>query len=852
MKKIQFNVIPSIPKELEGLKELSENLYWSWNPDIRHLFRRLDRTLWDKVQGNPVAMLGSVSQDRLEMRSKDEAYLSHLARSQDALKKYLKQSTWYNQNHKSKKLSIAYFSMEYGLSNALPIYSGGLGVLAGDHLKSASDLGLPFVAVGLFYQEGYFHQYLSSDGWQQETYPRNDFFNMPARIVRDANNDPIHVAVDFPGRQILAQIWLINVGRINLYLLDTNIEQNAPLDRELTDRLYAGDSEKRIQQEILLGIGGIKALKAIDIYPHVCHMNEGHSAFLALERCRLLMEERELNFDQAREATRGGNVFTSHTPVPAGIDEFDASMVDTYLRPYYESMNISQNEFHRLGGTHLPQTRGQFNMAIFAINMAGFYNGVSRLHGKVARDMWHYLWPQVPVHQVPIGHVTNGVHLPSWVSENLAELCNQYLGPRWIQEPTDPRVWARVDSIPDEELWRAHERSRERLVSFARNRLERQLVNSGGTLLDIDRANEVLNPKALTIGFARRFAQYKRAFLIFKDLNRLKRILNHPDYPVQMIFSGKAHPRDNIGKGIIRDIISTIRHSELRNKIVFLEDYDMEIGNHMVSGVDVWLNNPRRPREASGTSGMKAGANGALNLSILDGWWDEAYQNDRGWAIGRGEVYENHEEQDRVESEAIYFLLENEVIPCFYDRGKSDVPRRWLSLMKKSIQNTALQFNTNRMVKEYFERFYLSSFERWNHLTADNFKAAQQLVKWKTKVEKNWDKIHILSVNANTQKDIKVGEELLVTAVLDIDGLTPDDLCVQVYSGPLDSKGDIEHGQTHDMKVVSTKDKTITYQTSLITRNSGQYGFAVRVLPFHQNLTDPFELGLLKWFKESA
>ena len=851
MRKIkQYKIVPDIPQDLQALKTLSLNLYWSWEHDIRNLFRRLDRRLWDEIRHNPVELLSNIDQRRLEARATDEGYLSHLLRAREALSKYESQKSWYQKNYDGQpEFHIAYFSMEYGLAPALPIYSGGVGVLAGDHLKSASDLGLPLVAVGLLYQEGYFHQYLSSDGWQQEDYPKLNFHTLPIEQVYAKGNDPLTISLNYPGRTIYAQIWKAQVGHVPLYLLDTNISQNSAQDQNLTDRLYGGDTEKRIQQEILLGIGGIRALDALGIQPHVCHMNEGHSAFMALERARLLMLDKNLNFRQAHEATRGGNVFTSHTPVPAGIDEFDAQMVDHYLGAYYDSLQISQKEFHQLGGVHLPETHGKFNMAIFAINMAGSCNGVSKLHGRVARNMWHYLWPDLNEHEVPIGHITNGIHLKTWVSEDLAELFNYYLGPRWYTNPVDPSTWSRIQYIPDEELWRTHERRREQLVAFSRKHLARQLTNSGASANDIESASQVLNPKALTIGFARRFAAYKRAFLLFKDLDRLKKIVSNAEYPVQIIFAGKAHPHDHFGKNIIRDIVTTIRHSDLRNRIVFLEDYDMMIASYLVSGVDIWLNTPRRPREASGTSGMKAGANGALNVSVPDGWWDEAHQNNIGWTIGRGEVYSDLEEQDRVESESLYYLLESEIVPCFYDRGSSSIPSKWIRLMKNSIQHVAPNFNTHRMVEDYHKTAYIPASERWNRLISNNMSATKTLVEWKKRIYANWDKISILSVESDLNKELIVGQDFHVQAQLTIDGLTPDDLHVEVYYGPIGSDGEINEGDIVEMTADGkTSGRKTSFQAKVPCRRTGVHGFTVRVLPYHAELTNPHEMGLLTWY----
>ena len=850
----EYRVVPSLPEKLSYLKELAYNLYWTWDHNSQALFRRLDSELWQKYERNPVILLGMVSQERLEAVANDDGYLSQLARVRENLDDYMSRTTWFQKIFKDKtSFRIAYFSMEYGLATGVPIYSGGLGILAGDHLKSSSDLGLPLVGVGLLYQQGFFHQYLSKDGWQQETYHRNDFYNLPLFPEKDESGNPILISLDFPKRKVYAQIWRAQVGRIPLYLLDANVPQNSPEDQDITAQLYGGDDEMRIKQEILLGVGGIRALKALNIEPQVCHMNEGHSAFLALERVRQLMLNNgstKLSFEEAVEATRGGNLFTTHTPVTAGIDQFDTGLVDKYLTGYCESMQVSKERFYNLGGVHFPQTEGKFNMAIFAINMAGNCNGVSKLHGHVAREMWQYLWPETPVDEVPIGHVTNGVHVRTWISRDMAELFYRYLRSIWYRNPADESLWAEIQNIPDEELWRTHERRRERLVAIARAKLQEQLKKSGASKKDIDLAAEVLNPEALTIGFARRFTEYKRAYLLFSDLDRLSKILNDKDKPVQIIIAGKAHPHDKVGKGIIRDIFRIIRTEQFRHKIVFLENYNMKIASYLVQGSDIWLNTPRRPHEASGTSGMKAGANGALNFSILDGWWDEAYENSIGWAIGRGEVYDDHDEQDQVESEALYDLLENEIIPAFYKQSLNGLPREWIAMMKASMQKVCPYFNTNRMVRDYLQNYYIPAAERWSRLVQDDMRAAKQLAEWKQRLSANWQDVKILDITAPNESERKVGEQLSISASLETGKLKPEDLCVEVYYGQLDTNGMIEKGNSMRMEI-KNQDETGAYvfQANIPCESTGKHGFSIRVLPHHPELPNPHEMGLIKWFK---
>ncbi|HQG46136.1 MAG TPA: alpha-glucan family phosphorylase, partial [bacterium] len=834
----KYKVVPSLPVELSALRDLAYNLYWTWDHDLRNLFRRLDRDLWESSGHNPVRLLGRIDQALLEARAKDDGYLSHLQRTRAALQNYLSQKSWFQKNYpQQKNFRIAYFSMEYGLNEGLPLYSGGLGVLSADHLKSASDLGIPLIGVGLLYQKGYFHQYLSKDGWQQENYPENDFYNMPIKLECDAEGKPITITVEILQRTVHVRIWRAQVGRVPLYLLDTNVPENIQEDQDITDVLYGGEEEMRIKQEIVLGIGGIRALEILGLRPDICHMNEGHSAFMALERVRLLMQESNLSFPEAQEANRNSTIFTSHTPVPAGIDEFDLGLIDRYIGSYYSALQISAEQLYRLGGIGLPESNGKFNMAIFAISMSGACNGVSKLHGEVARKMWHYLWPELPENEVPIGHVTNGVHLPTWISEDMAELFHRYLGPRWSSIAAEDSVWDRIQQIPDEELWRTHERRRERLVAFTRKRLRTQLEKADARPEDIAKADEVLDPQALTIGFARRFASYKRAKLIFQDLERLKAILNNKERPVQFIFAGKAHPRDNIGKGIIRDIVNIIRNQEFRSRIVFIEDYDMEVAASMVRGVDIWLNTPIRPREASGTSGMKASLNGALNVSILDGWWDEAYTKSVGWAIGRGEEFENAEEQDLYEVESLYSLLEQEVVPLFYQRSSNKLPREWIAMMKSSIQVLSPFFNTNRMVRDYFERYYLPAELRWQKLSRNNMELAKELAAWKARVQNQWPKVHVTGVVSEEGDEVSVGGKMRISATIDSDGLKPEELRVEVYYGLLDSDDDIIDGQSVVMQQVEQLKKNISrFEAVIPCEKTGQHGFSVRVMPYHAEL----------------
>jgi len=845
-----YSVAPSLPKELECLKELCYNLLWTWNNDLTELFMRLDPDLWEKTHYNPVLLLGSIKQERLTAAAHDDAFIAQMERAYLQYQDYLNTtSTWFRKIHDGTGApTIAYLSAEFGLCGCLPIYSGGLGMLAGDHLRSASDLGVPLVGVGLLYQEGYFRQYLNADGWQQETYPENDFYTLPLLLNRNPDGSPLTISVEYPGRNVYAQIWHTQVGRVPLYLLDTNISINSAQDQDITDQLYGGDRENRIKQEILLGIGGYRALIALGIQPTVYHMNEGHSAFLALERCRHLMSERGLSFPEAREATMAGTIFTTHTPVASGNDYFVPSLIEKYLGTYGSQLNLSTKDFLGLGRRDPDNDGEDFCMTVLALRMSGHSNAVSKLHAKTSRKMWKDVWKGIPDLETPINPITNGVHAPFWVSPDMAGLFTRYLGPRWREDPGDYALWSRVHNIPDEELWRTHERRRERLVAFARQRLRKQLQSRGAPPTEVERAKEILDPGSLTIGFARRFATYKRATMLLEDTERLTRILTQKDRPVQIIIAGKAHPQDNTGKELIRQIIHFERNPEIRRRMVFIEDYDMVVARYLVQGTDVWLNTPRRPYEASGTSGMKAALNGALNLSILDGWWDEAYNPSTGWAIGSGEEYGDEAYQDEVESNALYDLLEKDVIPLFYTRGADGLPRSWLSKMKTSMRSLGPQFNSKRMLREYTEKYYLNSQKRYQTLAADDFSRAKALAAWKVHLSQSWSNMRILEVKGAPGADFKVGEPFAVTARIDLHSLTPEDVSVELYQGPLDARGDIVQPRVVPMSVNGDAQGTVfEFIGSLKPQTSGRHGYTVRVLPKNVDLDSPQKEGLALW-----
>jgi glycogen phosphorylase len=845
-----FKVRPMLPEAMLPLLRIAYNLRWSWDAGAVQLFLRLDRNVWEATGHNPVLLLASLDQAVLESAAQDESFLVHLKGVADKLDGYTSGvGTWYRREHKESQMVVAYFSAEFGITECLSIFAGGLGVLAGDHLKAASDLGLPLVGVGLAYQQGYFRQYLNAAGWQQEAFEDNDFHNLPIHLVPD-----VKVEVELPAGLVAAQVWSVDVGRLKLYLLDTNLPQNKPEHREITHHLYGGDLEMRIQQEILLGIGGYRALEALDLHPTVYHMNEGHSAFLGVERILRLMESNRLSFREARLLASASLVFTSHTPVAAGHDYFPPALMDRYFAPVVRRLGISRSEFLGLGRKDPGNDEEDFCMTVLALRLASFSNGVSQLHGVVSRRMWNPIWNGVPESEVPIGHVTNGVHFRSWVSFEMNQLYDRYLGPNWREEPADPKLWQRAEAIPAAELWRTHERRRERLVAYARQRLRAQLVGRGAPQSALDDADEVLNPDALTIGFGRRFATYKRANLLIRDPERLERLLNDPQCPVQIIFAGKAHPQDTEGKQLIQAIIKMAARPEFRRKIVFLENYDMAIARYMVQGSDVWLNTPLRPMEASGTSGMKALANGVLNVSTLDGWWDEAWRfrgddgSDVGWAIGRGEPYLDLADQDQVEAEALYELLERQIVPTFYERRADGMPPKWIALMKTSIAKLCPEFNMHRMVKQYTEAYYLVTHSRYLNLRAEDSVRARRLADWLTKVEAAWPLVRVDSLK-NDVAEIRLGEQVLVSARVALNGLTPEDVAVQVVSGSVDAAGEITNPVTVAMQPSGRDDPGSELFQAVLkpSAKTGLHGYSIRILPRHPDLINSFLPGLITW-----
>ncbi|MBT8490709.1 MAG: alpha-glucan family phosphorylase [Deltaproteobacteria bacterium] len=841
-----FQVFPAIPKPLSFLQVLARNLWWCWHMDAIELFRRISPRLWEASGRNPIVFLTLIPQEQLEELSKDESFLAHQQRVEerfvdDLTAKDLGESPY------GKEGTVGYFSMEFGIHESVPLFAGGLGVLAGDHLKAASDLTLPLIGVGLLYRHGYFHQFLDHEGWQQEEYPEIDIYRLPVKRVKDDSGNELIISVPGPEGEIRAVVWKIMVGRIPLILLDTNLPENSPEIREITSRLYAGSPKTRLAQEVLLGIGGMRALEGMGIYPTVCHMNEGHCAFVTLERLAQTISSYSVNLETAKEIVSRTTVFTTHTPVAAGHDEFPVDLVKPYLNSFTDRLGISVEEILSWGQPMKSVADTPISMFVLGLHSAQYCNGVSELHGKVARRMWSHVWPGRPEDEVPIGHITNGIHIPSWISVENSLLFERYLGPDWHLDMGNPEIAKRIDDIYDEELWRSREMSRSRLIRHCRALMIKQYRRRNAPKRMMKDAESVMDQDILTIAFARRFATYKRANLLLKDPERFEAIITSKTNPVQFIFAGKAHPKDNEGKELIKRLIQFARRPKVRHRIAFLEDYDISIARHLVQGADVWLNTPRRPFEACGTSGIKAAANGVLNVSILDGWWCEGYAEERGWSIGDEEEYTDSAYQDTVESQALYNVLEDDVIPCFYERRNGEAPDRWLKMMKESMKMAMLQFCSRIMVKKYETRFYLPAAERFARLTADNAKEAVILSAQYNRLSSLWEKIRIEHPVRNAEGPFWVGEPFEVTAIVNLGELNSDEVKMELYYGPLKTVDSIADSHSQEMTVKEIHgDGEYLYSCIISCRNSGRYGFTVRAIPSGDERLR-FAPGLITW-----
>ncbi|HVL38162.1 MAG TPA: alpha-glucan family phosphorylase [Fimbriimonadaceae bacterium] len=844
-----FEVVSDLPEPLRALKDLAYNFRWTWHHATRELFREVDKSLWEQVGHNPVQLLARLSPERLQWLASDSVFLAKLGHCHRDLQQYLQASTWFDEAYpgEREKTRIAYFCAEFGVSEGLPIYSGGLGVLAGDHLKAASDLGVPLVGIGLLYARGYFRQYLSPDGWQQERYPQYDFYGMPLHLMRGQDEQPVRIEVEFPDRVVTCQVWRADVGRVPLYLLDSNVLENEPNDQSITDTLYGGDEEMRIRQEMILGIGGLRALRAVGAWPTVCHMNEGHAAFLSVERLRQYMQDTGCDYRTARQVNVSGNVFTTHTPVPAGFDLFHPELLSRYMGKMASSVGLTFPEFVKLGRIE-PENEGEaFNMAVLAMENANRVNAVSKLHANVTRGMFHQRWPMHPEDEVPIDAITNGIHTQTWISRRMAELLDHYLGHGWREDPAHPEVWEKVWDIPDSELWELRENQRGDFVRFVRKRLQRDLQRRNMGKTDFGIVSGILDPRVLTVGFARRFATYKRATLILSDRERLKSLLFHPERPVQIVFAGKSHPRDDGGKKLIQDLFNFINHEGAGARMVFLEDYDMQVARALVQGVDVWLNNPRRPMEASGTSGMKVVPNGGLNCSVLDGWWDEGFRPGAGWAIGERGENPDQGQQDWLDSRSFYQIMEQEIAPTFYHRVDGGVPSAWIEMVKRSMAELAPQFSTHRMVREYTDRFYMPAAEAFHRMSDEGQDRAKAALAWRDRIRTAWPQVKVVSVGDTAQTVNPLGEDFCIRAAVTLGTLSPEDVRVQALVGQIGPNRDLLNVEVHDLRLTGQDQGAHVFEGSFSCDRPGHRGYTVRVVPRHEDVHIPSEINLVAW-----
>ncbi|MCF0125255.1 MAG: alpha-glucan family phosphorylase [Clostridia bacterium] len=847
----RITVNPQLPKRIEKLSEISNNLWWSWNTEFLRLFQKIDGDLWEESSKNPVKFLKHVSQERLEDVSKDMVFLREYDKVVDNFDGYMNsKNTWFSKNYPENKDDlIAYFSAEYGLDETMPIYSGGLGILSGDHLKSASDLGIPLVAVGLLYKNGYFNQKISGYGEQQSEYNDIDISNLPINPVKDENGEELTIYVKFPKRRLYLKVWQVNVGRVKLYLLDSDIEKNHEEDRDVTLRLYGGDQEMRIRQEIVLGMAGVNLLtKYLKLEPTVYHMNEGHSAFLTLETIKNTIKEKQVSFEVAKDIESSKTVFTTHTPVPAGNDIFPIALVEKYFKDFWPMLGLTREEFLKLGMKPGKDLQPGFNMGILALKIAGKKNGVSKLHGAVSRELFGEVWPEIAANESPIGYVTNGIHTCSWLAPKMKELYNKYLTPYWQDSMYLDKTWEKIRNIPDDKLWEVHNERKEKLFKIVKENTTTRLRRSGYSYEEINEIVSKLNPNALTIGFARRFATYKRATLIFKDLERITQILNNPDRPVQLIFAGKAHPADKEGQDLIRHIHQISMMPQFKGKIFLLENYNIAMSRYLISGVDVWLNNPRRPMEASGTSGQKASVNGVINFSVLDGWWAEGYDQSNGWTIGNNSEYDSYEIQDQADSQSMYRTIEEKIIPIYYDKDKNGISKRWLEIMKNSIVTTGGKYSTARMLVDYANNLYMPLCKLTNKYYKDVDNVANYNA-WKKDIFTNWKDIKITQVNNLDNITIDAGNNIEVACEVELPNIDVENISVEVYYGKILDNGVVENVNIIPMKLQDSDEeaKKYYYTAKIELTTGGNYGYTFRVMPKHEMLLEPANLNLIKW-----
>ena len=848
----KITVTPQLPQKINKLNEVANNLWWAWNTDFLKLFKTIDGDLWEKVNKNPIKFLKLVSQDRLEKASESADFVKEYNKVVENFEDYMaSKNTWFRKNYPDNKNDlIAYFSAEYGLDQILSIYSGGLGILSGDNLKSASDLGIPLVAVGLLYKDGFMHQKIDGYGVQREEYIENDWENLPVHLVKDNDGNDLKIYVKMPLGKLFLKVWKIEVGRVNLYLMDSDLEENIPEYRTITSTLYGGNQETRIRQEIILGMAGTSLLKVLGLNPTVYHMNEGHSSFLILELIKNTIKEKQVSFEIAKDIVSSKTVFTTHTPVPAGNDIFPTSLVEQYFDGYWKRFGIGKEEFLRLGmKPNADINTTGFNMGILALKFSGKKNGVSKLHGAVSRELFSEVWPNIAADESPISYVTNGIHTCTWLAPNMKRLFNKYFKPYWQDDIQNNETWKKVYDIPDEELWYEHTHRKEKLIKLVKENVTNRLKREGYRYDEINKITSGLSADALTIGFSRRFATYKRATLIFKDLERITQILNTAGKPVQIILAGKAHPNDGEGKDLIKFIHEISMKPQFKGKVFLLENYNIAISKYLVSGVDVWLNNPRRPMEASGTSGQKASVNGVINFSVLDGWWAEGYDQTNGWTIGTNAEYASYEEQDRADSDSMYQTLENKIIPTYYDKDEKGISKKWLQIMKNSIATTGGRYSTARMLIDYTSNFYMPLCNLYNKYYSD-LSTVGEFNDWKNNLILNWNDITIKQEKGNLDNiTIDAGNKIQVRCKVNLPNISKESIEAQVYYGQILDNGIVDNVKIIPMTLISENDETkeYEYEATVELSSGGNYGYTFRVMPKSNMVLDSANLDLIKW-----
>ena len=848
----RITVNPQLPKRIEKLSVIANNLWWSWNTEFLRLFQRIDGDLWENSNKNPIKFLKHVSQERLEDVAKDVTFLKEYDKIVEDFEGYMNsKSTWFSKRYPEEKGDlIAYFSAEYGLDQTIPIYSGGLGILSGDHLKSASDLGIPLVAVGLLYKNGYFNQKINGNGEQETEYNDIDLYDLPINPVKNDVGDDLVIYVKFPKRRLYLKVWSINVGRVKLYLLDSDIEKNNPEDRDVTLRLYGGDQEMRIRQEIVLGQAGVELLtKYLKLNPTVYHMNEGHSAFLTLELMKNVIKEKQVSFEVAKDIASSKTIFTTHTPVPAGNDIFPLDLVEKYFKDFWPRLGLDREQFLRLGMKPGKELDNGFNMGILALKVAGKKNGVSKLHGAVSRELFGEVWPNIAANEAPIGYVTNGIHTCSWLAPRMKELFNKYLIPYWQDNMYQDQIWEKIKNVPDDKLWNVHNDRKVKLLRLVKDNTYERLRRAGYSYEDINEIISKLDPNALTIGFARRFATYKRATLIFKDLERITQIINNSERPVQLIFAGKAHPADKEGQDLIKYIHQISMMPQFKGKIFLLENYNIAMSRYLVSGVDVWLNNPRRPMEASGTSGQKASVNGVINFSVLDGWWAEGYIQTNGWTIGGNQEYESYEAQDQADSQSLYRTLEEKIIPTFYYRDKNGMPTKWIQIMKNSIITTGGKYSTSRMLVDYTKDYYIPLCKLTKKYYS-NIDDVAEFNSWKKDLYTNWKDVKIRQTENDLDNiTIDAGNKIEVGCEIELPNIDVNNVTVEVYYGKILENGIVENVSITPMELTEedTEARKYYYTAKIELTTGGNYGYTFRVMPKHEMILEPANLDLIKW-----